>query len=218
MRGLAAGALILLATASVAAQEAAPLGFIRGDLITWQGSPRAGIFRILVWPDHVYACSYDEQTDIQRSNRRINMDGLNKGDHLQIVSDRKAGSSECYASTIQLMGDPSVLPRAGLRSDSGFSTRAPVAGLYSDPWNVTTITLSGAVSSITPDALILRLRSGQHKMIRLGPLTHYFEDGQAADASALTGNTVVFVRASKNLRGEPEASQVIWGGILQPEP
>jgi hypothetical protein len=30
-------------------------------------------------------------------------------------------------------------------------------------------------------------------------------------------NTVVFVRAGKNLRDEVEANQVIWGGILQPE-
>ena len=194
----------MLLAASALAQENAPQGFLRGDLIRWQGAPDQGEFTFLVWPDHVYTCSYDDRTYVERDKQRVTMDRLVKGDHLEVVADRQADSLHCYARAIQIQ--PQFLPGANLRM------LEPLAA-ESLPF-----TLSGAVSSITPELLILRLRSGAHKVIRLRPETRYLQDGQATDRSALAANRVVFIRATKDLHGETEASQVIWGKILQPQP
>ena len=194
----------MLLAASALAQENAPQGFLRGDLIRWQGAPDQGQFTFLVWPDHVYTCSYDDRTYVERDKQRVTMDRLAKGDHLEVVADRQADSLHCYARAIQIQ--PQFLPGANLRM------LEPLAA-ESLPF-----TLSGAVSSITPELLILRLRSGAHKVIRLRPETRYLQDGQATDRSALAANRVVFIRATKDLHGETEASQVIWGKILQPQP
>jgi len=194
----------MLLAASALAQENAPQGFLRGDLIRWQGAPDQGEFTFLVWPDHVYTCSYDDRTYVERDKQRVTMDRLAKGDHLEVVADRQADSLHCYARAIQIQ--PQFLPGANLRM------LEPLAA-ESLPF-----TLSGAVSSITPELLILRLRSGAHKVIRLRPETRYLQDGQATDRSALAANRVVFIRATKDLHGETEASQVIWGKILQPQP
>lgn len=201
---LAAVSLFVLLASSAVAQESAPSGFLRGDLIRWQGVPDQGQFTFLVFPDHVYTCSYDDRTYVERDKQRVTMDGLLKGDHLEVVADHQPGSAGCYARAIQIM--PQFVPGANARL---------MDSLADDRWSLG-FTLSGAVSSVTPDILILRLRSGAHKMIRLRADTRYFYDGQAADRSALESNRVVFIRARKDLRGDTEASQVIWGEILQP--
>ena len=206
MWGRAGRWIIVLAAASALAQENAPPGLLRGDLISWQGVPDQGQFKFLVWPDHVYTCSYDDRTYIELDKQRTTLDRTAKGDHLEVVADRQAGSSQCYARAVQIK--PQFLPGANLRLTDP---------LVTESWSLP-FTLSGAVSSITPEILILRLRSGAHKIIRLGPQTHYLHDGQATDPSALEANRVVFIRARKDLHGETEASQVIWGDILQPQP
>jgi hypothetical protein len=202
MWGRAGLGIIVLAATSAIAQENAPPGLLRGDLISWQGVPAQGQFKFLVWPDHVYTCSYDDRTSIELDKQRTTMDRTAKGDHLEVVAGRQADSSQCYARSIQ------IKPQ--------FSRGANLP-LTDESWSLP-FTLSGAVASITPEMLILRLRSGEHKIIQLGPQTSYLHDGQATDRNALESNRVVFIRARKDLRGETEASQVIWGGILQPQP
>ena len=197
--------MIGLAAVSAMAQENAPPGLLRGDLISSQGLADEGQFKFLVWPDHVYTCSYDQRTYIERDTHRTAMDRLVKGEHLEVIADRQPGSSQCYARSIQIR--TALLPSANLR------LLAPPL----ETWSLG-FSLSGAVSSVTQETLILRLRSGEHKLIRLRPETRYLHDGQSADRSTLEANRVVFVHARKDLHGEIEASQVIWGDILQPQP
>ncbi len=204
MCGQGAAWLIALLAASAAAQESAPQGFLRGDLIRWQGVPSQGQFTFLVWPDHVYTCSYDDRTYVERDQQRVSMDRMAKGDHLEVVADRQPGSTQCYARAVQVT--PQFAPGARLRM-----LNEPALESFSLPF-----TLSGAVSSITPELLILRLRSGAHKIVRLSSGTSYIRDGQTVDRSQLAANRVVFIRARKDLHGETEAAQVIWGDILQP--
>lgn len=194
--------IVAVAAVNAIAQENAPPGFLRGDLISSQGVSSQGQLRFLVFPDHVYTCTYDERTYIERANQRVTMDSLAKGDHLEIVSDRQPGSSLCYARAIQVLSQTPV----------ALTGVAPIQS-----WSLP-FTLSGAVASITPDLLILRLRSGEHKMIRLRPETRYIQDGQSTDRTSLEANRVVFIRARKDLHGQAEASQVIWGDILRPQP
>src|SRR5579872_150282 len=159
MWGRAGRWIIVLAAASALAQENAPPGLHRGDLISWQGVPDHGQFKFLVWPDHVYTCSYDERTYIGLDKQRTTMDRTTKGDHLEVVADRQPGSSQCYARAVQIK--PQFSRGANLPLMDPLATES---------WSLP-FTISGAVSSSTPEMLILRLRSGAHKMIRLGPQT-----------------------------------------------
>jgi len=187
-------------------QENAPPGLLRGDLISSQGAPKQGQFKFLVWPDHVYVCSYDERTYVERDSQAISMDRLDKGEHLEVVADRQSGTGVCYARAVQ-----SITPARG-RARSR-SSDAVAVDSWSQPFTVT-----GAVVSISPEMLILRQRSGEHKVIQLRAETRYLHDGQATDRTALQNSTVVFIRAIENVRGNTEASQVIWGDILSPHP
>ncbi len=60
----------------------------------------------------VYLCSFDEKTYIERDDRRISMAGAEKGDRLEIVSDRRQGSTLCYARTVHILDAPRNLPGA----------------------------------------------------------------------------------------------------------
>ena len=134
------------------------------------------------------------------------MDHTSKGDHLEVVAGRLPGSSQCYARAVQ------IKPRV-----FAWSEAAPDRRTGDQSWSLP-FSMSGAVSSITPEILILRLRSGEHKMIRLDPQTRYLHDGQATDRGALEANRVVFHRAQKGparpnrshsgLRRHPAASAV----------
>jgi hypothetical protein len=201
---------ILLAAGILVAQENAPPGFLHGGLVSWTGTPREGQFMFQVSTGQSYFCSYDERTYIERENRRISMTGMDPGDRLAIVSDRKSNSTVCYARTIQVLEDQRAQVAPGVRPRLRANAATPVA------WPHSYLTVSGAVSRITSDLLILRSPSGERTTIRLGPATRYLCGGQTADAASLGVNTVVFIRASRNFRDEMEADQVIWGGILQP--
>lgn len=202
---------LVLGAGCAQAQENGPSGFLRGELMGWSGTARAGQFTFRVSQDHVYFCSYDEKTYMERENQRISMAGAEKGDRVEVVSDQKQGSSLCYARTIHILEPPRayVVPgvRPGLRKASVTTPLFPRMG---------DLTLTGAVLRVTPDALWLRLRSGEQKTIRLRPDTRYLTEGQTADPESLRVNTVVFVRAGKTIENQVEAYQVVWGDILQP--
>jgi len=197
----------LLIACSAFAETNAPPGIFHGELISWQGVPRSGQFTFQVSRDEVYACAYDDHTYIERDSQRITIDRLTAGERLEIVADRKPGSTLCYARMMQALAPqvsvPGVKPRVAT---------LPEGPLFRERG----VTLSGSVSAVTAGTLLLRLRSGEHKFVRLRSDTRYFHDGLPAEPAALQPNTVVFIRATRNLRGEEEATQVIWGDILRP--
>ena len=204
---------ILWAAVAAAAQENAPPGFLRGELLSWTGTHNGQFMFHAAAADRVYSCSYDDKTYIERDNERITLALAQTGDHLELVSDRRLGSSLCYARTVHIL-DPQrnfsvtgVRPR--LRTASAASTL-----FMPHP----TLSFSGAVIHITSDALILRSRSGERSMVRLRPDTRFVAQGQTTDPDSLPVNTLVFIRGGRNLYDEVEAYQVIWGAILQPEP
>jgi hypothetical protein len=202
--------IIALTAASALAQDNGPSGFLHGDLMSWTGTPRGGQFTFHVVPDHLYFCSYDERTYIERENQRITMASAEQGDRLEIVSDRKQGSAQCYARTVHILENPRTYVVPGVRPRPPAAKTSPLRP-HAD------LSLSGAVYRITPGALILRSRSGDRQLVRLRPDTSFFAEGQAADPSNLQVNQVVYVRAARTMYGEVEAYQVIWGDILQPE-
>ena len=201
---------MLLAGAGGLAQENAPPGFLRGGLVSWTGTPRNGQFTFQVLTGQAYLCSFDEKTYIERENRRITMAGTEKGDRIEIISDQRPGSALCYARAIQILEDPA------LHGAPGLGRAGAVDAAAASFWSRPNLALSGAVSRITSDLLILRSRSGEHKTVRLRPDTRFLCEGQITESGTLRVNTVVFIRAAWNLYNELEAFQVIWGGILQP--
>lgn len=188
------------------AQESAPPGLLHGELIGSQGVAKRGEFQFLVGGDRLYTCSYDERTYVERDKQSTTIDQLSKGERLEIIADGQPGSGRCYARAVETV--PSAVRRSKPRTPEPYK-----ADSWSQPF-----TMSGAVVSINPEILILRLRNGEHKVVRLRAQTRYLQDGQATEPSALPASTVVSIRAIKNVRGETEASQVIWGEILLPRP
>ena len=207
-----AGLWFVFAAAALTAQETAPIGVLKGDLLAWTGTVRTGQFTFHGAENRLYSCSYDDKTYFERENQRITIAATEKGDRVEILSDHKPGSNVCYARTVHILdmlripAPPGVRPR--LRTyHSATEFIAPRGDL----------TFSGVVLRVMSDTLILRSRSGEHKIIRLRADTRYLTDGQTADRSNVPVNTLVFVRAGRNLDDEVEAYQVIWGEILQPQ-
>jgi hypothetical protein len=79
------------------------------------------------------------------------------------------------------------------------------------------LTFAGIVARVGQDMLVLRTRAKGELRLLLRPDTRYVQDGVLADASGLGVNTRVFVRGGRNLDGDLEAYQVMWGEILRPE-
>jgi len=83
---------IVLGMARVWAQENAPAGFLKGDFLSWTGTPRSGQFVFQSAGNRIYSCTYDDKTYIERDKRYITIAGAEKGDRLEIVSDYRNDS------------------------------------------------------------------------------------------------------------------------------
>jgi hypothetical protein len=206
-----AGLILILAAATATAQESAPSGFLRGQLLSWTGTPRAGEFTFQATENHIDFCSYDEKTYFEREKRHITIAGTEKGDRLEVVSDQRQGSSVCYARTVHIMDEARIVKFPGVRPRAHPVNTPDLAATRG------TLAFSGVVLKVTPETLYLRSRAGERSAIRLRSDTRYLMEGQPAEVGSLRANLVVFVRAGKNIDNEVEAYQVVWGEILQPE-
>jgi hypothetical protein len=80
------------------------------------------------------------------------------------------------------------------------------------------MTFSAVVLRVAPEVLTVRVRGdAQEKTVMLRPDTRFLAHGAPVTEAALRPNTKVFLRAGKNLDGQLEAFQVVWGDILQPQ-
>lgn len=203
LKGLAS----LVFAAAALAQENAPIGLLRGDLV----SSTATEFVFHTSDGHTYSCWYDQKTYVERDSERIHIGAIAKGERIEVVTDRRQANL-CYAMTVHVLEAPRSYLVPGVRP------RPKAATAPKDPFPQRgDITFSGVVLRVTSDALVLRARSGEQRTIRLRPDTRFLIEGQTAQSGSLRANTVVFVRARKNLDDEVEAYQVVSGEILQPE-
>jgi hypothetical protein len=195
------------------AQQTAPVGIIRGDLLAWSGNVRQGELVFRRGSDNqVYQCSFDERTYFERQNERINISSTSRGDQVEVLSDRKQGTGICYARTVQVI-DPNPTRTgyaARLRPHSTFRSSIDSIVPRGD------LTYAGVVLKIAPGELVLRLRTNEKKIILLRPDTRYLSEGQLLERSNLLVNTRVFVRAGRTFEDDIEAYQIMWGDILQP--
>jgi hypothetical protein len=204
-------ALAILWAATATAQENAPPGFLRGDLQGWIGTSRSGQFTFRAAADRLYSCSFDEKTYFERDQQRITLAVAGKGDHLELLSDRRLGSTSCYARIVHILDPPPSYMVPGVRPHPEAAPRRTASFLPHG-----NLSLSGVVARLTADSLILRTRSGNLQVILLRPDTRYMTEGQTAGPASLPANTIVYIRGGRDLNDQIEAYQVIWGEILQP--
>lgn len=196
---------------AVHAQQA-PIGIVRGELVTWRTAAGTGQIDMKTAEGRAYQCSFDKKTYFERDNQPVTSGAMAAGDRLEIVSDRKFGSQLCYARTVHL-SDAGTPPRLGPGGRPRFRREQSPTESFAPRGD---ITLAGVVVSVERDLLTLRTRVDGDKLILLRQDTRYIGDGQRVDAAGLKRNTRVFIRAGRNLDDDVEAYQVVWGEIVQP--
>ena len=205
--------LLWLAAGAALAQTSAPSGIVRGDLLECEVVRGGGELSVRTAAHQVYRFSFDARTYFERDRERTTPEKLHPGDLLEIVSDKPNGASLSYARTVHVMEreNPQRQPLS-LGRYRGYRTAtdhiAPLGEL----------TFAGIVARLNGGRMVLRTRRDGEKTILLREDTRYLQDGLQVSAATLATSTQVFVRGSRNLEGQLEAYQVVWGEILEPRP
>ena len=183
------------------AQESMPRGIVRGTLLAWEGSVAAGALTVRNADGMDYGCSYDPHTYFERDHWPVQVTRLAAGDRVEIVSDRKPGSRTCYVRMLQVIEEaPGNRRIAKPRTIESFQPRG-------------NLSMAGLVLRRDTETLTLKTRAGQRTLL-LRSDTRYLGGGVRVDSASLCVNMHVFVRAGRNMEGQVEAYQVVWGEIL----
>jgi hypothetical protein len=198
----------MAATALFAAPLCAPAdmpkGLFHGQMVSWEGSPTKGVLLARTATGIVEGCGYDALSILELSRQRITVAKLEAGDPLEIITDHKPGSRDCYIRMLDVI--PPAPPPGRVK---------PVAAArptFDLPHGDRTI--SGVIIRRDSQSLTIRTRDGERTVL-LRKDTRYLGDGAQQDAAAVLVNTRVFVRAGPNLYGGIEAYQVMWGDIIE---
>lgn len=194
------------------AQEPAPLGIVRGTLVELREGQPDGELVVRTAEKRSYRFTFNLRTYVERERRRISISSVRPGEHVEILSDVGSTEGTRYARIVHVV-DPSRR-RPLLPSTTGRTRpyRSPTEDIVPRGH----LTFAGEIRRLNPDRLVLRTRLDGDKTIFLRSDTRYLRSGSVVDAAALTNSVRVFVRCARNLDGEIEAYQVIWGEILDP--
>ena len=193
---------ILLAVAPLCAPADMPKGLFRGKMVSWEGSPAKGILLARNGAGAVEGCGYDSLSILELSRQRVSVAKLEPGDPVEIITDHKPGSRDCYIRMLQVIPPGPPPGRA-----NAVARRPAIEPPHGDR------TVSGVVIRRDARSITLRTYDGERTLL-LRTDTRYLGDGAQQDAAALVVNTRVFVRAGQNLEGGIEAYQVMWGEIV----
>ena len=194
---------IAVAAAPLCAPADMPKGLFHGQMVSWEGSPVKGVLLARTAGGIVEGCGYDALSILQLSRQRITVAKLEAGDPVEIITDHKPGSRDCYIRMLNVVPPPPPPTRV-----------KPVAAArptFDLPRGDRTI--SGVIIRRDARSLTIRSRDGEQTLL-LRKDTRYLGDGAQQDATAALVNTRVFVRAGPNVYGGIEAYQVMWGEIL----
>ncbi len=205
--------IVLFAAGLAAAQEPPPVGIVRGTLIE-RDATQTGELVVRLRDNHVYSFQFDGRTYVEKDRRAVAVKDLETGDALEILSDAAKDPRQRYARTVKVVVDDAETPPRRVRLRRRLEGES---SLLDELYPRGNLTFAGIVVSVGKDSLLLRVRGRTETRILLRPDTRYLSEGAPADATGLAVNTRVFVRAGKNLYGEVEAYQVIWGDILKPD-
>ena len=194
----------LLGTAAVLQGQPARSGLVRGiilELLTNEVSVRSA-------PGDIYRFHFDSRTWIERERERIPGASLRTGELLEVVSDRGGE----YARLIHVLNQ--TVPRPPVRPGQFriFKTREEVS------MAIPVIqTYTGVIIELHEGRLILRTRLDGVKTIYLKPDTRCLAGGIEVGPESLLPQMHIFVTTGLNSDAELEASEVIWGNLLQPK-
>ena len=192
-----------LLVAPLCAPADMPRGLFHGQMVSWEGSASKGMLLARNNAGVVEGCGYDSLSFLELSRQRITVAKLQPGDPLEIITDHKPGSRDCYIRMLQVI--PPAPPPTRVKP-------VPAARPTFDlPHGDRTI--SGVIIRRDARSITLRTRDGEQTLL-LRKDTRYLGDGAQQDAAAALVNTRVFVRAGPNLDGGIEAYQVMWGEIV----
>ncbi len=197
------------------AQQAMPVGITRGRLLSSEG----GLLEIRRADGAIYDCSYDAHTLFQRNRWPIQAGDLNRGEPVEVLSDRRPGTRVCYTRMLSVVHEPQdALIQSARESEMSVETPSLAARpdlIMKRPSFVPRAYLSFAGVVIRSDAGSFTLRGrGGERTILLRADTRFSEGGVRLDAPAALVNKHVFVRGGRNLYGGVEAYQVMWGEIF----
>jgi hypothetical protein len=192
---------IALAVAPLCAPADMPRGLFHGHMVSWEGSLAQGVLLARNNEGTVQGCGFDSLSILELSRQRVTVAKLEAGDPLEILTDHKPGTRDCYIRMLQ------VIPPAPPPSRARPVAKRPTIDLPHGDRTVSGVIIRRDASSIT-----VRTRDGEQTLL-LRKDTRYLADGAQQDTSALAVNARVFVRAGPNLDGGIEAYQVMWGEI-----
>jgi len=203
---------LLLGMAMTLAAQAPPAGLVRGTLIECEVEAGAGEISVRTASHEVFRFTFDSKTYFEREKERIEAARLHSGELVEVVADTSPGVRLRYARTVHVV-DPPAPARPPMSAGRVRMIPNPIEQLAPRG----TLTYNGIVFRINSERLVLRRREGGEQVILLRPDTRYLEGGGQVENVNLKTNTRVFIRAGKDLYGEIEAYQIIWGEILQPD-
>src|SRR6185369_8108770 len=149
--GVRFAACVWLAASAAMAQSAAPPQMVRGSLLEWNATAATGEFSIRTIANQVYRFSFDNKPYFERENRRCTLNNFQKGDQVEIVSERAAGPSVAYARTVH--GIEKELPKRTISSLGRYRALAGSADRIVPP--VGSLTWSGVVARVNGGHIVL---------------------------------------------------------------
>jgi hypothetical protein len=190
-----------------------PSGIVRGHLLFL----RAGTAEVERDDGITYDCTYDSHTLFERNHWPVQAADLNRGEPVEVLSDRRPGTRACYVrilSVIYLPPPPLRRPTkiAPLDDDNQATaqTTQPKTPVRARQGN---LSFSGVVTQYDGSTLTLRTRSG-NQVLHVRTDTLYSNSGLTINPPIDLVNEHVYVRAGRNIYGIIEAYQVLWGEIL----
>lgn len=198
-------AMVLGFLSAASAEPRPPLGILRADLLSWEGTWQTGVLLLRLDSGIDYSCNFNSATFFERDRTRIGVGKLRPGDKLHVVSDRTSPAAKCFARMVRIVAEHEAPFEWGSvrRATESFAPRGSLA-------------YSGVIVQPEEGSFVLRTRTGERHRILLRRDTRFVENGTPAGPEILLANRQVYVRAGFNSDEAMEAYQVVVGEILQP--
>ncbi len=148
-----------------------PKGLFHGHMVSWEGSPVKGVLLARNAAGIVEGCGYDSLSILQLSRRRVPVTKLEPGDPLEIITDHKPGSRDCYIRMLDVV-PPAGPPR---RVKPAAAARPTFDLPHGDR------TISGVIIRRDARSITLRTHDGEQTLL-LRKDTRYLGDGAQQDA------------------------------------
>jgi hypothetical protein len=204
-------AVFCMAAAAAFPQSATDAGPMRGVLLERDPEPAGGECSVRAADYHVFRFRFDARTHVDRDGQTIDVPRLRPGEQVEVVSDSVGDEPLRYARTIHVTVPVTApLVRAPAASRPRPYTLAEERLLPKGD-----LAFSGVIVRLNATHLVLRTRAAGEQTILLRQDTRYLDNGALAAMAALKPTMRVFVRGGKNVYGDVEGYQVMWGDILE---